>query len=142
MPAIKLRGRPEDRLLAGVLPGGIERRRRLAAEYISTGGIDVGEIRPKRTTEAIVHPVRSGDQEDDTEQRGGQHGECHQSHPFAGKPGAGAQKLNETGHRGGFSSAGLKESCRTETSTGLMNASGFCGLLSCFCPITTLNRCP
>src|ERR1035437_2146170 len=72
MPAVELRGLAEDRLLAGELPGGGERRGRLALEHIAAGGVDIGEVSPKGAAEAVVEAVRGGDQEAGAEHEGGE----------------------------------------------------------------------
>ena len=99
MPAVELRGLAEDRLLAGELLGGVERRRRLAVEYISTGGIDIGKVGAERAAEAVVQAVRGSDQEAGADHEGGEQSESHQPHALAGQPGAGAQNVNKSGHR-------------------------------------------
>src|SRR5476651_776840 len=109
MPAIEWRGRPEDRLLTGILPGRIEWSRGLAIQDISAGCIDIGEVSSKRPTEVVVAPLRGGDQEARADHRGGEQGQRDLTHSLGGQPGAGAQNVNETGHKVGSSKADLKE---------------------------------
>ena len=107
MPAVELRGRAEDLLLAGELARRVERRGRLAVEHVGAGGIDVGEIGAERAAEAVVAPVRGGDQEAGAEHEGGEQNKAHQPHPLAGQPASGAQNVNKSGHPRRFSRACL-----------------------------------
>ena len=62
MPAVELRRRAENRLLAGELLRRVERRIGIAAEDISAGGIDVGEIGSERPALPVDGAVRGHDQ--------------------------------------------------------------------------------
>ena len=56
VPAVELRRRAEDRLLAGELLRRVERRIGVAAEDVSAGGIDVGEIGSERPALQVNPP--------------------------------------------------------------------------------------
>jgi hypothetical protein len=60
VPAIE-RGRgAEDRLLAGILQGRIERRLRLAVQHQGAGRVDIGKVGAERAAAGVVEAVCGG----------------------------------------------------------------------------------
>jgi hypothetical protein len=109
VPAVERRGGAEDGLFAGPLPGRVEGRRGQAVQHIGAGGIDVGKIGAERPAEPVVEAVRGDNQECGANDGRGQQDKSDQPDPFAGQPAAGAQKVNETGHKEGFSRGRLRD---------------------------------
>ena len=95
MPAVELRRRAEDLLLAGELARRVEGGGRLSGEHVGAGGIDVGKIGAERAAEAVVAPVRGGDQEAGRQHKGGEQSEGHQPHPLSREPASGAQSAED-----------------------------------------------
>ncbi len=86
MPAVELRRCAEDRLLAGELLRRIEGRIGVAAEDVSAGGIDVGEIGAERPALQVDRAVRGRDQEQKARRRGDQQRDGDQAHALAREP--------------------------------------------------------
>src|SRR5215207_4793730 len=105
MPAIKRRRRTENFLLARMLCGGVERRRRPALQHISAGGVDVGEIGADRTALVIGKAVGGGEDVSKAGKGGDQRGDRPQPRALESEPGAAAEKFNKSTHSAGLAAA-------------------------------------
>ncbi len=86
MPAVEWRRGAEDRLLAGELLRRVEGRIGVAAQYISAGGIDVGEIGAERPAGQIDAAVCGDDQKQKSRRRGDQHRRGDEADTLAREP--------------------------------------------------------
>ena len=107
MPAVERRRFAENLLLARVLPGEIERRLRIALQYIGPGCIDIGEVGAERPALLVNEPVRGHDQIEKTGRGCDQDRGRNEPDTFTRKPGAAAQNLACLTHAGSSISGGV-----------------------------------
>ena len=99
LPGVELGIRAEDRLLAGVLPGGIEGRGALAVEDQRAGGVEAREIGADRPAAIVGQALRRPDDGGEGDGREDEARKRHQADAFAGEPAPIAERGEEVLHR-------------------------------------------